>query len=119
MVGFYARADSSQPIRTDLDNELVDARWFTREEVLAVLNHTTGTYLHGREYKQLSDNLEGRKEDPNVKALAPGPGAEDVKSPEETPFKLPPITSIAGVLIRGWAEGKIGFGSGQKVEPNL
>lgn len=23
MVGFYARADSAQPIRTDLDNELI------------------------------------------------------------------------------------------------
>jgi len=41
MVGFYARADSTQPVRTDLDNELIDARWFTRQEVLAALNRTS------------------------------------------------------------------------------
>ncbi|KAG1753336.1 NUDIX hydrolase domain-like protein [Suillus lakei] len=43
MVGYYATADSSAPIRTDLDNELEDARWYTREEVLAVLRHSSGT----------------------------------------------------------------------------
>ncbi|KAG6329747.1 hypothetical protein ID866_9340 [Astraeus odoratus] len=42
MLGFYATADTSAPIRTDLDNELEDARWYTRQEVLAVLNHTSG-----------------------------------------------------------------------------
>lgn len=70
MVGFYARADSTRPIRTDLDNELIDARWFTRQEVLAVLNRT---------------------------------------SSRESLFELPPKTAIAGVLIRDWAEGRIGF----------
>lgn len=40
MVGYYATADSSAPIRTDLDNELEDARWFTKEEVLAVLRQS-------------------------------------------------------------------------------
>ncbi|KAG2135819.1 NUDIX hydrolase domain-like protein [Suillus clintonianus] len=43
MIGYYATADSSAPIRTDLDNELEDARWYTREEVLAVLRHARGT----------------------------------------------------------------------------
>jgi len=70
MVGFYARADSTQPIRTDLDNELIDARWFTRQEVLAVLNRTSG---------------------------------------RESLFQLPSKTAIASVLIRDWAEGRIGF----------
>ena len=29
MVGFVANADPNEPIRTDLDNELADARWYT------------------------------------------------------------------------------------------
>jgi len=28
---------------------------------------------------------------------------------DELPFRLPPITAIAGVLIRDWVDGKIGF----------
>ncbi|KAJ3575274.1 hypothetical protein NP233_g1197 [Leucocoprinus birnbaumii] len=119
MVGFYARADSTKPIRTDLDNELVDARWFTREEILAVLNHRSGTYLSGRDYKKIGDSLD-KKDDPNVKALAPGAKVEDTKpQADDPPFKIPPITAIAGVLIRDWAEGKIGFGAGQTVGPSL
>lgn len=73
MVGFYARANSTHPIRVDLDNELVDARWFTREEVLAVLDYQSSN-----------------KED--------GP-----------PFRVPPTTAIAGVLIRDWVEGRVKF----------
>jgi NAD+ diphosphatase len=78
MVGFYARANSTHTIRVDLDNELADARWFTREEVLAVLNHNTSVQTE----KDLVD---------------------------EPPFKMPPATAIAGVLIRDWAEGRVKF----------
>ncbi|CAL1706154.1 unnamed protein product [Somion occarium] len=38
MAGFYAIADPDVPIKLDLDNELEDAKWYTREEVLAALN---------------------------------------------------------------------------------
>ncbi|TCD65344.1 NADH pyrophosphatase [Steccherinum ochraceum] len=38
MSGFYAIADSNEPVRTDLDNELEDAKWYTRSEVLSVLD---------------------------------------------------------------------------------
>ncbi|KAL4073738.1 NUDIX hydrolase domain-like protein [Scleroderma citrinum] len=41
MLGFYATADPSAPIRLDLDNELEDARWYTRQEVLSVLTDTS------------------------------------------------------------------------------
>jgi len=99
MVGFYATADESQELRIDLDNELTgklnrpsylhhshllitlpsDARWFTREEILAVLNHPQGTYISPAGTSQ--------------------PGERD------PPFRLPPKTAIAGVLISGWANG--------------
>ncbi|KAF9022284.1 NAD+ diphosphatase [Hymenopellis radicata] len=103
MVGFYARADSSQPIRVDLDNELEDAQWFTRAEVLDVLNHPEGTTLSGREHKVLNDNVDGTN-------TAEG---TEIQKPDVPPFRVPPMTAIAGVLIRDWAEGKIGFESKQ------
>ncbi|THH29271.1 hypothetical protein EUX98_g4927 [Antrodiella citrinella] len=38
MSGFYAIADANEPVRTDLDNELEDAQWYTRDEVLSILD---------------------------------------------------------------------------------
>jgi len=83
MVGFYARADSKQPIRTDLDKELADARWFTREEVLGI--------LHGND-------------DTSLNTSAPAQPAAI-----EQPIKFPPNTSIGSVLIAHWADGKVTF----------
>ncbi len=115
MVGFYARADSTQPIRVDLDNELegknqslecdtvltslLDAQWFTRTEVLGVLNHPEGTTFSGREHKIMNDTVDGTN-------TAEG---TEVQKPDVPAFRVPPVTAIAGVLIRDWAEGKIGF----------
>lgn len=89
MCGFYARADSTKPVRTDLDNELADARWFSREEVMTVLKHATGSYLDLAKLAEASSQLSN---DPN-----------------EPPFRVPPTTAIAGVLIKDWAEGKVQF----------
>lgn len=101
MVGFYSRADSTKPIRTDLDNELVDARWFTRDEVLAIINDTTDV----RRHKELSESFGDQKGDDPTKA----------EEKKEAPIKFPPTTAIAGVLIRAWAERKIGFANEQPV----
>ena len=100
MVGFYATASESQELRVDLDNELagkwirplyshyihlltalpLDVRWFTREEILAVLDHPQGTYFNPTGNSQPDEN--------------------------EPPFRIPPKTAIAGVLISDWAHGK-------------
>ncbi|THH29272.1 hypothetical protein EUX98_g4926 [Antrodiella citrinella] len=88
MVGFYAIADPSLPTRVDLDNELEDAKLFTREEILAVLDHPDGTNMGPRETKPQD---------------SPKAGAEALAEP---PFRLPPTTAIAGVLISDWARGK-------------
>ncbi|EAU91244.1 NAD+ diphosphatase [Coprinopsis cinerea okayama7 len=124
MVGFYARADSSKPIRVDLDNELADARWFTKDEVRAVLNHRTGTTFGKSDYKRMNEIVEGKKlEDRSAsdssnaaaRAFTPsedGKAAANGQQPpkdSEPPFRLPPSSAIAGVLIRDWVEGKIGF----------
>ena len=59
----------------------IDARWYTREEIFSVLNDPT-TRTATDPFKPL---------DPSV---------------SQPPFRLPPVTAIAGVLIRDWADRK-------------
>ena len=99
MLGFYAIASpSSQPIRTDLDNEIVDARWFTRSEVQAVLAHEQehGASMSNKVFDDDADK------DPT---LAARQGAATITEP---PFKVPQASVVGGVLIRDWASGKFG-----------
>jgi len=92
MVGFYCYADAQQPVRVDLDTELEDARWFTREEVLQVLAHPEGTTMSRREAKNFDEELKR-------------PGTPDAEKP---PFRVPNAAqAIAGLLITDWAHGKI------------
>ncbi|KAJ7350632.1 NUDIX hydrolase domain-like protein [Mycena albidolilacea] len=104
MVGFYARADAAQPIRLDLDNELMDARWYTRAEILEVLEHKLGTTFGAADRKRLAEagNSAGHE-----KISAEVKPAEPVV--DEPPFRVPPTSAIAGVLIREWAYKKIQF----------
>ena len=106
-----------------------DARWYSREDLLAVLGHPQGTKFSARDRKQLasqdqranSSNVDTQQgaaalahSDPAAQArevenniargpLAPATSAHD----QDPPFRLPPLTAIAGVLIRDWAEDKI------------
>jgi NAD+ diphosphatase len=119
MVGFYATGDPSELIRTDLDNELEDARWYTREEILAVLLHKEGTNFSRSDYKQLTKEIDERV---NVKLSGSDPLSGDAAAHDrnsqpqdastsvasgvnEPPFRVPPRTAIAGVLISDWALG--------------
>ncbi|KAI8993947.1 NUDIX hydrolase domain-like protein [Trametes punicea] len=123
MVGFYAMASSSQPLRTDLDNELEEARWYTRDEILHVLNHRDGTTLTRRDHRELSaatENINTNQESTSSSTANPLAG-DAVKEGEKTaanaapeppsapPFRMPPRTAIAGVLIAEWAYGRAGF----------
>lgn len=59
--------------------------------------------------------------DPNNKPAPREPSQERSKS-DEAPFRIPPSTAIAGVLIRDWAEGKIKVDSivtGHNLKGNL
>ncbi|KAI0047942.1 hypothetical protein FA95DRAFT_1148265 [Auriscalpium vulgare] len=129
MVGFFATGDPEEPINLSLDKELEDARWFTREEVLAVLEHKEGTNFTRRDFKTMADSIEGRANVPNKDAkdegdplagdatVAASQAKEGVVQPKPTevpadanepPFRVPPRTAIAGVLISDWAYGRSG-----------
>ncbi|KAF8609633.1 hypothetical protein BDV93DRAFT_431821 [Ceratobasidium sp. AG-I] len=113
MIGCFASADSSQTIRTDLDNELeanvrclsyssIDAKWFTREEVLAVLAHPDGTNIRRREYKNFDE-----AQDHSAKPTGAGGPSEPPASEGLPAFRVPPASAIAGVLISQWARGEV------------
>ena len=74
---------------------ILDARWFTREEVLSVLNSTDGA------------PKEAPKWDSAVEETAKA--EETTKSQNEPLFKGPPHNAMAGVLINDWARGKVGI----------
>lgn len=62
-----------------------------------MLDHPLGATLTNRDQKALT-------------AIAAGDEApkEEVKK-DLPPFRLPPTTAIAGVLIRDWVEGRISY----------
>ncbi|KAI3622669.1 nad+ diphosphatase [Moniliophthora roreri] len=141
MVGYYARADSTKPIRTDLDNELMggtpEAKFYRSSA------NQTGTKLDFKRFAQKekadeqeqSASLQKQQErwrqqlqqnpgegagalahsDPSIvanAAVAPpklNDGVVENVQEGEPPFRVPPATAIAGMLIRDWAERKIGF----------
>ncbi|EJU02048.1 hypothetical protein DACRYDRAFT_22432 [Dacryopinax primogenitus] len=86
MLGCYARAelpasiasstDIRAGIRLDLDNELEDARWFTRAEVRAILGDA----------------------DPDGEAVE-----QNIKTEEGVKIFVTPRSAVGGVLIAEWA----------------
>ena len=97
----------------------VDARWFTRDEIRSVLEHRAGTRFDESDYKKLNEMTDGLSTlDQNaqmesaIRALTLSESKPTPKQPsdgDELPFRLPSVTAIAGVLIRDWVDGKIGF----------
>jgi len=113
MVGFYAYADSTQPVRIDLDNELVDAKWCTREEIKAILEHPDGARITRHEYKKFDDE-EAKKgvQSPDTQKAETTISSQSLAADKPPPFRVPPVTAIAGVLIRDWVEGRYGGSTG-------
>ncbi|OCH87878.1 hypothetical protein OBBRIDRAFT_795792 [Obba rivulosa] len=128
MVGFFATADASKPIRVDLDNELEDARWYTRAEILEVLNHVAGATLTDRDHQKMAEVQEAGGTAPKSVSAAKLLAGDLAKStdkleegPKEVPFRVPPLTAIAGVLISEWAHRKVapGLNIGHAEKGNL
>ncbi|KAI1795506.1 NUDIX hydrolase domain-like protein [Ganoderma leucocontextum] len=116
MCGFYATANSSEPLRTDLDNELEEARWFTREELLAVLSHTDGTRITQQEHREIAATAENSNPNANPDAKGLKGASAPAPSDRAPPFKIPPLTAIGGVILSEWAYGRAGP---QPVKPKL
>lgn len=114
MVGFYATADPTKPVRLDLDTELADARWYTRPEIIKVLEHPDGTTLTRGPRAPASSGSGALAHSDPAQERARDTGRPEVKAEgDELTFRLPPLTAIAGVLIADWAYGRIG-GVGKK-----
>ncbi|PCH36025.1 NAD+ diphosphatase [Wolfiporia cocos MD-104 SS10] len=116
MVGFYAIADSSKPLQTDLDNELDDARWYTRAEVLSIIEHEEGMHLSGKDYRKMADAQDERDHIAHNASKPQGASAGS-EEPLEVAFRIPPLTAIAGVLVKEWAYGRAGPGIATSMLP--
>lgn len=110
MLGCYGLATSdSEDIHLDLDNELEDARWFSRDEVLDMLS-SGGNKIAKDEHKKFEPpaNAAGVQEGA---ALAPAEGKLEVKDKpaggEKVRYRVPPRTAIAGMLVERWANGEL------------
>ena len=80
---------------------MTDARWHTREEVLAVLASSDG-----------AAPKQAPKWDSGVEET--GHAEEIVKAQNEPPFKGPPPNAMAGVLISDWAHGRVSLSEKQE-----
>jgi NAD+ diphosphatase len=99
-----------------------DARWFTRDEILAILNHKSGTRFSKADYKKMAEITEGSSNaekkpvsESGTQSLTPADATTTAQprlverrpSSDDLPFRFPPTSAIAGVLIQDWAEKKI------------
>jgi NAD+ diphosphatase len=68
MFGAFGEAlEGEDKIRLDLDNELEDARWFTRDEVLAVLGDSASSTLSKSDLEKMDENERVRAEEERKK----------------------------------------------------
>lgn len=93
MAGFYgiAKSDNEKDIRLDLDNELEDARFYTRKEILEVIGSKERSHFTKQELERLDKEHHDEKE---------------VKEEKRKQIRLPPPTAIARVLVEAWANGQ-------------
>ncbi|GAA5828246.1 hypothetical protein JCM11251_002657 [Rhodosporidiobolus azoricus] len=104
MLGAWGVAKEGQTIRCDLDNELEDARYFTRAEVLKVIDANNPLLLTQRQLAKMDGNAGAQQEK-----------SEAEKAGKEEPlFRMPPSTAIANTLITAWARGTL-FQPGSKI----
>ncbi|EST06789.1 NUDIX hydrolase domain protein [Kalmanozyma brasiliensis GHG001] len=92
MAGFYgiAKSDNEKDIRLDLDNELEDARFYTRKEILEVIGSKERSHFTKQELENLDKE---HNDDAEVKE-------------KRKQIRLPPQTAIARVLVEAWANGQ-------------
>ncbi|GAA5997181.1 NAD(+) diphosphatase [Rhodotorula paludigena] len=109
MFGCWGIAKEETDIRVDLDNELEDARFFTREQVLNVINSTKPMQLSREQVARLDgkEGVSGKDVD-----------AAKAEARDEGSFLMPPATAIANTLVTAWATGKL-FNQGPAVPSKM
>ena len=98
MLGCLATAESSTDIRTDLDNELEAADFYSFETIQAALHASEKTGMSRHEVEQLQ-KASDEAEQPKVEEKA-------TKVDDKSTVRIPPKTAIAHTLIRAWVEQK-------------
>ncbi|GAA5835274.1 hypothetical protein JCM3766R1_004739 [Sporobolomyces carnicolor] len=96
MLGAWGIAKEGSSIRTDLDNELEDARFFTKQQVLDVIRSNERTQLTREEVNR----IEGTKQSDQT-------DADRKKIEDQGAFRMPPPTAIANSLVTAWANGTL------------
>lgn len=96
MAGFYgiAKTDDPSAIRLDLDNELENAVWYTREQMLNVITSSKTSHFTRAELAK----IDKEHHDEEIKKVREEHAKVDIR--------LPPETAIARVLIEAWANGQ-------------
>ncbi|GAC95062.1 hypothetical protein PHSY_002637 [Pseudozyma hubeiensis SY62] len=94
MAGFYgiAKTDNESDIRLDLDNELEDARFYTRKQILEVIESKSRGHFTKAELEKIDRDGEEKE--------------VSEKQKEKVQIRLPPTTAIARVLVEAWAKGE-------------
>ncbi|KAF8313642.1 hypothetical protein DL93DRAFT_2156137 [Clavulina sp. PMI_390] len=113
MIGCFAIADSSQKIRTDLDNELEDVRWFTRDEATHTSSRCSRVVIH-----MISNASGPGKKDPPSQGTStredtaqthPNSKSDHSSSNKDraVTLRVPGKQIIGGVLIEKWAHRQL------------
>ena len=85
-----------------------DAQWFSRDLICRITGSTTGSVYTKAELKGLEDKTQSDQEASN--ALAPSERKEGEALDGNNAAgltRVPPVTAIAGQLIRLWATGAL------------
>lgn len=126
MMGAIGQAiEGKDEIRLDLDNELEDARFFTREEVLNVLASSTMSTLSRHEVSKMDETVnkkaleqqqqrkeqagQGKKWNEKDEGSVANVLSDSENRTARPKFRIPGQTAIAHVLISAWAKGEAHF----------
>lgn len=71
------------------------------------MRHPTGTNFSRRDYKKMAEIQDGSDANKAQAGTATLAHSDPSIAADEPPFRMPPLTAIAGVLIQHWAERKI------------
>lgn len=108
MIGCTATAEEGTEIRTDLDNELDSADFYSLSTIKAALQVSLRTGISRQDVEQIqkatdtAEQLQNSLKDKDKEGAGAGTKEDDRKNHPE--IRVPPKTAIAHTLIRAWAD---------------